>query len=196
MLSGTICRNISGGCDLPEYCTGLSAECPSDIKADEFQICGDGDAYCYKNKCLSRDYQCQQLFGPFSMSSEPCYIKNSYGNRYGNCLYDDSSGKFTKCDPIDVNCGMLHCAVNSSLDTTRFTGALGFSQSKIYHSKGNIACHSVIFPKDHKDWSKGMVPEGRNRFKLKATKLSKSFQDQNVAKEECVTNKNAYQLRI
>ena len=27
---GTLCRNVIGGCDTPEYCTGSSAECPED----------------------------------------------------------------------------------------------------------------------------------------------------------------------
>ncbi|VDQ08719.1 unnamed protein product, partial [Trichobilharzia regenti] len=37
--SGTICRNESGNCDLPEYCDGQSQWCPADVYKADGELC-------------------------------------------------------------------------------------------------------------------------------------------------------------
>lgn len=62
--TGSICRPKAGDCDLAEYCTGLSAACPTDAFTQNGQQCNRGRGYCYNGQCPSRQDHCKRLWGP------------------------------------------------------------------------------------------------------------------------------------
>ncbi|KAI2662380.1 Disintegrin and metalloproteinase domain-containing protein 12 [Labeo rohita] len=61
--AGTMCRGPAGACDLPEYCTGGSPYCPSNVYLQDGSSCQHGRAYCYNGMCLTHEQQCLQLWG-------------------------------------------------------------------------------------------------------------------------------------
>lgn len=40
--AGTLCRSAEYECDLPEYCTGQSEYCPTDIYKMDTEVCENG----------------------------------------------------------------------------------------------------------------------------------------------------------
>ncbi|KAM5311670.1 disintegrin and metalloproteinase domain-containing protein 1a-like [Glossophaga mutica] len=107
---GTACRRALGECDLPEYCSGTSGECPPNSYKQDGTPCGAN--YCVNGVCGNPDYQCQQIFGP-SASSAPqqCYeLLNSKGNRFGNCGHPSSSNPaYVQCRNENIFCGKIVC---------------------------------------------------------------------------------------
>ncbi|MGH0160181.1 UNVERIFIED_CONTAM: hypothetical protein FKN15_060763 [Acipenser sinensis] len=61
--AGTMCREPAGSCDLPEYCTGASPYCPSNVYLLDGSSCLHGRAYCHNGMCLTHEQQCVQLWG-------------------------------------------------------------------------------------------------------------------------------------
>ncbi|XP_060049044.1 disintegrin and metalloproteinase domain-containing protein 1a-like [Erinaceus europaeus] len=108
---GSTCRPALGECDLPEYCSGTSSECPKDrFKLDGTQC--DIVHYCVGGQCQDPDIQCMNIYGEDARSaSEDCYLEmNSKGNRFGNCGYPASANQpYVKCFDEDVFCGKLIC---------------------------------------------------------------------------------------
>lgn len=45
---GTQCRSADHECDLPEYCTGESEYCPTDVFKMDGESCDKGTAFCYQ----------------------------------------------------------------------------------------------------------------------------------------------------
>ncbi|KAK2513514.1 disintegrin and metalloproteinase domain-containing protein 20 [Columba guinea] len=66
---GKVCREAMGVCDLPEYCNGSSALCPSDVFKQDGTPCGDNNR-CYDGSCHSHGQQCKALFGKGKLSEE------------------------------------------------------------------------------------------------------------------------------
>ena len=60
---GTACRNASGQCDVEEYCSGQSSECPADVYKQDGAACNNGQAYCFSGECQTYNQQCQYHFG-------------------------------------------------------------------------------------------------------------------------------------
>jgi hypothetical protein len=44
--AGTVCRGPAGTCDVPEYCTGASGDCPPDAKAPAGTVCRPPSGLC------------------------------------------------------------------------------------------------------------------------------------------------------
>lgn len=61
--AGVLCRASKNDCDLPEHCTGLSAECPEDVFQENGISCHNGNGYCYNGACPSHGEQCRALWG-------------------------------------------------------------------------------------------------------------------------------------
>ena len=59
---GTTCRNVSRECDIAEYCTGDSADCPKDVYLQDLTFCNDNESYCFSGSCNTRDKQCMEHF--------------------------------------------------------------------------------------------------------------------------------------
>jgi hypothetical protein len=53
-----LCRAASTLCDIAEYCSGTSAECPVDKYMRDGSSCGPDGLKCASGQCTSRDEQC------------------------------------------------------------------------------------------------------------------------------------------
>ena len=65
---GTQCRASSGECDLVEYCTGNSPDCPADVHTVDGTSCANSTGYCYVGMCPTHNAQCQNAFGKHAVS--------------------------------------------------------------------------------------------------------------------------------
>ncbi|KAM6380211.1 disintegrin and metalloproteinase domain-containing protein 19 isoform 3-T3 [Pluvialis apricaria] len=115
MSPGTLCRERSGLCDLPEYCTGESPFCPPNSYQIDGASCDGGKAYCYSGMCLTYKDQCLQLWGPGARPApDACFEKvNAAGDIYGNCG-KDIYGNYRKCEMRDAKCGKIQCQSSAS----------------------------------------------------------------------------------
>lgn len=115
MSPGTLCREKSGLCDLPEYCTGQSPFCPSNSYQIDGASCEGGKAYCYNGMCLTYKDQCLQLWGPGAQPApDTCFENvNAAGDVYGNCG-KDVYGNYRKCEKRDAKCGKIQCQSSAS----------------------------------------------------------------------------------
>lgn len=61
------CREATNECDLPEYCTGESGFCPTNVYKKNGSPCGDTTknqvSFCFNGTCPHRDYQCSLSWG-------------------------------------------------------------------------------------------------------------------------------------
>uniref|UniRef100_A0AAR2JPS4 ADAM metallopeptidase domain 19a n=1 Tax=Pygocentrus nattereri TaxID=42514 RepID=A0AAR2JPS4_PYGNA len=108
--AGTMCRGPAGTCDLPEYCTGGSPYCPSNVYLLDGSSCQSGNAYCYNGMCLTHEQQCLQLWGYGARPAhDACFQDvNAAGNAFGNCG-KDVHGNYVKCEKSDAKCGKIQC---------------------------------------------------------------------------------------
>ncbi|NXE53790.1 ADA19 protein, partial [Casuarius casuarius] len=115
MSPGTLCRERSGLCDLPEYCTGESPFCPPNSYQIDGASCEGGKAYCYSGMCLTYKDQCVQLWGPGARPApDTCFENvNAAGDIYGNCG-KDIYGNYRKCEMRDAKCGKIQCQSSAS----------------------------------------------------------------------------------
>ncbi|XP_036304976.1 disintegrin and metalloproteinase domain-containing protein 1a-like [Pipistrellus kuhlii] len=108
---GFVCRSASGDCDLPEYCDGSSAECPTDTFKQDGTPC-DRLHICIGGQCRNPDNQCMAMYGDTARSApENCYISiNSKGDRFGNCGHRTSAmPRYVKCFDDNIFCGKIIC---------------------------------------------------------------------------------------
>ncbi|XP_036372726.1 disintegrin and metalloproteinase domain-containing protein 33-like [Megalops cyprinoides] len=108
--AGTMCRGPAGACDLPEYCTGASPYCPSNVYLLDGSSCHNDRAYCYNGMCLTHEQQCLQLWGYGARPAhDACFEDvNAAGNAFGNCG-KDGQGNYMKCEKSDAKCGKIQC---------------------------------------------------------------------------------------
>ena len=65
----TQCRAASGECDVAEFCSGESSECPEDdIKLNGIP-CSNGSGYCFMGECPTHNLQCQQSFSKLYLAN-------------------------------------------------------------------------------------------------------------------------------
>ena len=60
---GTQCRASSGECDIAEYCSGNSSDCPADVHAVDGTSCANSTGFCYTGICPTYNAQCRNAFG-------------------------------------------------------------------------------------------------------------------------------------
>nr|Q7LZ61.2 RecName: Full=Coagulation factor X-activating enzyme heavy chain; AltName: Full=Coagulation factor X-activating enzyme chain alpha; AltName: Full=RVV-X heavy chain; AltName: Full=Russellysin; AltName: Full=Snake venom metalloproteinase; Short=SVMP; Flags: Precursor [Daboia siamensis]AAZ39881.1 RVV-X-heavy chain [Daboia russelii] len=110
--AGTVCRRARDECDVPEHCTGQSAECPRDQLQQNGKPCQNNRGYCYNGDCPIMRNQCISLFGSrANVAKDSCFQENLKGSYYGYCRKEN--GRKIPCAPQDVKCGRLFCLNNS-----------------------------------------------------------------------------------
>uniref|UniRef100_A0A665VR27 ADAM metallopeptidase domain 8b n=1 Tax=Echeneis naucrates TaxID=173247 RepID=A0A665VR27_ECHNA len=131
--SGSVCRMSAGDCDLPEYCTGVSGDCPDDAFEMNGKACFDRVAgFCYNGQCPSYEQHCWRLFGLGTVSA------NCGRSKYG----------FTRCAPQDLKCGSIFCG----------GGGESITGKRASYTVGFIECKLAV--DDDKNRKMDMVPQG------------------------------------
>nr|ADI47623.1 metalloproteinase [Echis coloratus] len=106
--AGTECRGIRSECDLPESCTGQSAECPTDVFHRDGKPCLNNYGYCYNGTCPIMEYQCYAHFGPnVVVGQDACFEKNKEGKGDFYCRKENDVP--IPCAQEDIKCGRLFC---------------------------------------------------------------------------------------
>ncbi|XP_048338931.1 disintegrin and metalloproteinase domain-containing protein 2-like [Sphaerodactylus townsendi] len=137
--SNTVCRKaMDRACDLPEYCNGTSASCPSDVYVQNGHACGGNTGFCYRGACQSADLRCRELFGPSARNApNACYEEiNRQTDRFGHCGIDPFDG-YKSCSFQDFRCGKLIC---------QYPNNVPFAKMKVpvlYTPVKNIICASL-----------------------------------------------------
>uniref|UniRef100_A0A8C0E7B5 ADAM metallopeptidase domain 8 n=1 Tax=Bubo bubo TaxID=30461 RepID=A0A8C0E7B5_BUBBB len=116
LAGGPACKN---DCDLPEHCTGLSAECPEDVFQENGIPCQNGNGYCYNGACPSHGEQCRTLWGPRASPAAGAH------------------GCFSR---RDVKCGTLLCLSDNA------SPVLGGGSYSLFF--GRFKCKAVIASND------------------------------------------------
>ncbi|CAD5122597.1 DgyrCDS11009 [Dimorphilus gyrociliatus] len=130
-----VCREAIGECDVPEYCNGVSGECPHNEYVRDGEICTG--SYCYAGECITSTDQCRAIWGPDSEAADnECFrIYNVHGNFQGHCGVEGQNYK--KCDEENVRCGLLHCRGGNTQKMTYHTEA-------VESFLGSLHCKSLM----------------------------------------------------
>uniref|UniRef100_A0A0F7YYV1 Metalloproteinase (Type III) 2b n=1 Tax=Micrurus fulvius TaxID=8637 RepID=A0A0F7YYV1_MICFL len=115
--AGAKCRAAKNDCDLPELCTGRSAECPTDSFQSNGHPCKNNKGYCYNGKCPIMKNQCIALMGSGAkVSPKHCFTNNERGQDCAFCR--EENGAKIPCAAKDVKCGRLFCKKGNSMTCT------------------------------------------------------------------------------
>uniref|UniRef100_H0XSP2 Uncharacterized protein n=1 Tax=Otolemur garnettii TaxID=30611 RepID=H0XSP2_OTOGA len=106
---GTLCRPVKNICDLPEYCTSTSQNCPDDFYLQDGTPCSQV-SHCYLGNCTDRNIHCKEIFGPDAMdASNDCYNVNLEKTRFGHCSRAADLVFYEPCTLANKMCGRLQC---------------------------------------------------------------------------------------
>ncbi|GAB5578879.1 disintegrin and metalloproteinase domain-containing protein 12 isoform X2 [Prionailurus iriomotensis] len=141
--AGTACRDSSNSCDLPEFCTGASPQCPANVYLHDGHPCQGVDGYCYNGICQTHEQQCVTLWGPGAKPAPGiCFERvNSAGDPYGNCGKDFKSS-FAKCEMRDAKCGKIQCQGGASRPVIG-TNAVSIETNIPLQEGGRILCRGT-----------------------------------------------------
>ncbi|XP_038593571.1 disintegrin and metalloproteinase domain-containing protein 12 isoform X2 [Micropterus salmoides] len=142
-LAGTLCRESSNSCDLPEFCTGANPHCPANVYLHDGHACHSVEGYCYNGICQTHEQQCITLWGPGAKPAPGiCFERvNSAGDPYGNCG-KDSKGSFAKCDVRDAKCGKIQCQGGANRPVIG-TNAVSIETNIPLQEGGRILCRGT-----------------------------------------------------
>ncbi|XP_011306245.1 disintegrin and metalloproteinase domain-containing protein 9 isoform X7 [Fopius arisanus] len=112
---GSICRESSNECDLPEVCSGETGQCPVDLYKKNGKPCANNQSFCFGGLCPDLNVQCTQVWGENGKAADmQCFEEfNSKGSINGHCG-TDPAGHFVKCESRNVRCGSLQCQDGST----------------------------------------------------------------------------------
>ncbi|KAJ7398836.1 hypothetical protein BTVI_121490 [Pitangus sulphuratus] len=141
--AGISCRESSNSCDLPEFCTGASPQCPANVYLHDGHPCHGVDGYCYNGICQTHEQQCITLWGQGAKPAPGiCFERvNSAGDPYGNCG-KDSKSSFAKCEPRDAKCGKIQCQGGANRPVIG-TNAVSIETNIPLQKGGKILCRGT-----------------------------------------------------
>ncbi|KAF9480428.1 zinc metalloprotease [Pholiota conissans] len=92
--STQVCRpSRDAQCDTPEFCTGNSSSCPTDVLAKNGQSCGSNGLACASGQCTSVDLQCQTVGASMGLqkacpdqNDQSCQISCQDPSNSGACI--------------------------------------------------------------------------------------------------------------
>ncbi|XP_073684683.1 zinc metalloproteinase-disintegrin-like MTP9 [Garra rufa] len=104
----SLCRAPVNECDVPEYCSGLSAQCPeNDFKMNGIP-CNSGQGYCYNGQCPTHLQHCQRLWGKGAkVAADACFFLNTFGKNDSHC--GKTKDGYRACTKEDMFCGKIFC---------------------------------------------------------------------------------------
>ncbi|XP_061088477.1 disintegrin and metalloproteinase domain-containing protein 8-like [Conger conger] len=145
---GQLCRESANDCDLAEYCSGKSAQCPQ----DEFRMnglsCGSGQGYCYNGQCPTYFQHCRRLWGSGAqVGRDLCFHENIYGSDHAYCKKTASGN--VGCTRKNMKCGKIFCTGGKNFP---ITGRL------VSYPRGPEVCKLAVDNSGIEDI--GMVPTG------------------------------------
>ncbi|UJR26701.1 hypothetical protein I4U23_008017 [Adineta vaga] len=143
--SGYPCRASRNTCDLPEFCDGISSQCPDDDNFVDGLSCQEDSGTCFHGTCVGAQQQCIDLWGPGSkVAHESCYTDfNPSGSMTGHCGYDSRLQKYIPCFDSDVKCGLLHCQGGMSYPRVASSNFMIFN---VNTREGSFQCKSISSP--------------------------------------------------
>ncbi|XP_047465890.1 disintegrin and metalloproteinase domain-containing protein 8 [Mugil cephalus] len=146
--SGSVCRKSAGECDLPEYCSGESQDCPEDSFEMNGKPCSNpAPGYCYDGQCPTHEQHCWRLFGTGARNApDVCYNLNSRGEKEANC--GRSKSGFTRCAAENLKCGSMFCEGGGESITGR----------RAAYTTLGVQCNLAV--DDDKTRNINMVPKG------------------------------------
>ncbi|XP_053496306.1 zinc metalloproteinase/disintegrin-like HR1a [Ictalurus furcatus] len=106
--AGSLCRASANECDLAEYCTGTSEQCPEDSFKMNGIPCRHEDSYCYNGQCPTHLQHCQRLWGKDAkVATHGCFLRNTLGENDSHC--GRSKDGYRRCAEKDIYCGTIFC---------------------------------------------------------------------------------------
>ncbi|XP_078667750.1 disintegrin and metalloproteinase domain-containing protein 12-like [Branchiostoma floridae x Branchiostoma belcheri] len=108
--SGELCRQKTTDCDIAEYCSGQSPQCPDNQFRPNGIPCQNTEAYCFNGGCFTHTDQCRTLWGDGAdKAHDMCFQSvNLRADQYGHCGMDQD-GNYRACAETDALCGKLQC---------------------------------------------------------------------------------------
>ncbi|XP_035704990.1 disintegrin and metalloproteinase domain-containing protein 11 isoform X4 [Folsomia candida] len=113
--SDNVCRPKQSECDIPEYCTGQSGECPLNTYKKNGAQCGKNEGYCFNGYCPTLDGQCKHIWDVAGRKADDaCYQQFNMGGHYNGHCGRDVYGGYLKCTRSNMMCGSLQCQDGTS----------------------------------------------------------------------------------
>uniref|UniRef100_A0A8D3DD19 ADAM metallopeptidase domain 8b n=1 Tax=Scophthalmus maximus TaxID=52904 RepID=A0A8D3DD19_SCOMX len=147
--AGSVCRKSAGDCDLPEYCTGESEDCPDDGFEMNGKPCYDqSQGFCHDGQCPTHEQHCWRLFGLGAIvGPDLCFDLNSRGEQGANC--GKNKFHYIPCAAQNLKCGSIFCQGGGESIT---------GKRAAYTVRGNTECKLVV--DDYNTRNFDMVPKG------------------------------------
>ncbi|XP_071988156.1 disintegrin and metalloproteinase domain-containing protein 15-like isoform X3 [Engystomops pustulosus] len=158
-VPGTVCRSPLGECDLPEYCDGVSPQCPANVYLQDGEPCGHGQAHCHQGECRTLQKQCQDLWGPGSSPApDSCFLKvNARGDKYGNCGRAPN-GSYLPCTLRSFRCGSVQCL--GGRDRPLLGVGAEIISVKVLVNGSEVSCRGTSFNLGDDVWDSVLVKTG------------------------------------
>ncbi|KRY57190.1 Disintegrin and metalloproteinase domain-containing protein 28, partial [Trichinella britovi] len=173
----TLCRPSRDECDVPEYCSGLSGNCPSDSYKPNGAACGINRlGICYGGQCRQSDSECQRIWGPNASAADPaCFKKfNTLGIDFGHCGVNENN-KPLPCTENNAMCGLLFCKGGQEVPNFSLYFKTEFTENgSVYECKVFIDNKSPV--------NYSLIPDGSRCGKSEA-----------CISQNCVPLRNIYQ---
>ncbi|XP_056008473.1 disintegrin and metalloproteinase domain-containing protein unc-71-like isoform X2 [Ostrea edulis] len=155
-----VCRDQATDCDVPELCPGNSGECPVNNYIADGYPCANNTGYCISGVCPTLREQCQYIWGRESAGADlQCFEKfNPTGNFNGHCGRNEETGWFSKCQPENIQCGLLQCEGGHKLPLLNFDKS--FSKTTVFSNGKEYDCKAIYGPAVMSLPHFGLVQEG------------------------------------